>query len=823
MPYILRGTRANIIEAVGGHALFDAVDPNAGSDLLELDYNRSTFLGTTRESYDFITEWQRKAAKLAPKYVQGDMFGRNDNLVFADPYLILYPTDENAHKRQEDGETPYDKCIINDIRKITFGYLDNTGVSSSVGITYDAAHLDRWIVSVAKKITAPFNTREVSYVTSFKADADPSTQPYYFNGIKDRSKEYKLNPFETEQADDLAIDINYPLISTYITLITNGATISPNADIIELFCINHSVVPVGLQDEDPVIKSDKLYVKIQGNQLHYTIKSTASNKLIEATIELNEINCNLDHLKTIDQLAPFLPEILDKVAKNGHITQTADYTDLLEKLQEDDVLLAALNNPALRIVKDQTIKLGPKQLLSCLDSSSTLYQVLVRRHDIDAYARTYTLFDLWGIGESFAKIKDDSNFMNKFIVDGSVDSMTFLKDALSDKKKFEIIHFMTRNSENYKRLFYALQAKNNDKVWSQLYALSQSQGDKIDNPLVHATICHMIIQNPTLDLGVIKKNIKFIASLADLSSCINPAKLAEQLLDRMTDTNKNYAELLASSVSVAGDSHEANVKPKREKLTVIFNYILTEVSEADKPRLMIAAHQAIDTNNTKIMQEALNLRSDKTLSYPLLEEGVRTSNLFAELNVSITAQQVLTPSVKAKVINKVVRLVEEQCALMNQHLARNVKPQQAPVASEVPVAPIDLIEQKWAEVKPAEKEYRAAVYKAVTKYTDSYGTVKAFDTLENELKAAESKLLLKTDKDQKPVVRIAAMIITNLLTLFLTAGISNLVHLKRTGDFLFHGSTNSSEKVKRATIKTLDEIEQFNEEENENSRAPFNP
>ncbi|KTD08523.1 hypothetical protein [Legionella jamestowniensis] len=69
--------------------------------------------------------------------------------------------------------------------------------------------------------------------------------------------------------------------------------------------------------EDGSIEENKLYVSITPSNLRYTIYNLTGIG-VSGTIDLKTLNCNLQELSDIQELNPYLPKILEEVAKRGH-------------------------------------------------------------------------------------------------------------------------------------------------------------------------------------------------------------------------------------------------------------------------------------------------------------------------------------------------------------------------------------------------------------------------------------------------------------------------------------------------------------------------
>ncbi|CZI42149.1 TPA: serine hydrolase [Legionella pneumophila] len=74
---------------------------------------------------------------------------------------------------------------------------------------------------------------------------------------------------------------------------------------------------LALMSENDSFKENKLYVSINPPNLKYTIFDLTGVG-ISGTIDLKDLNCNLQKLTDIQDLNPYLPKILEEVAKRGH-------------------------------------------------------------------------------------------------------------------------------------------------------------------------------------------------------------------------------------------------------------------------------------------------------------------------------------------------------------------------------------------------------------------------------------------------------------------------------------------------------------------------
>ncbi|WP_454780785.1 serine hydrolase [Legionella sp. WA2022007384] len=74
-----------------------------------------------------------------------------------------------------------------------------------------------------------------------------------------------------------------------------------------------------MQDSTDSFEENKLYVSITPPTLRYTIIDM-NGVGVSSTIDLKVLNCELQRLTDIKELNPYLPKILEEVAKRGHTT-----------------------------------------------------------------------------------------------------------------------------------------------------------------------------------------------------------------------------------------------------------------------------------------------------------------------------------------------------------------------------------------------------------------------------------------------------------------------------------------------------------------------
>lgn len=74
---------------------------------------------------------------------------------------------------------------------------------------------------------------------------------------------------------------------------------------------------LALMPDNDFFEENKLYVSINPPNLRYTIVDITGVGR-SGTIDLNALNCNLQKLTDIQELNPYLPQILEEVAKRGH-------------------------------------------------------------------------------------------------------------------------------------------------------------------------------------------------------------------------------------------------------------------------------------------------------------------------------------------------------------------------------------------------------------------------------------------------------------------------------------------------------------------------
>lgn len=279
-----------------------------------------------------------------------------------------------------------------------------------------------------------------------------------------------------------------------------------------------------------------------------------------------------------------------------------------------------------------------------------------------------------------------------------------------------------------------------------------------------------------------KKNLhENLAQLVYLKEYIDPHRLAEVLL---TAKKINPAHLLAHSVYLSSDDIS-----QREKMQVIFNLILKHIPQQHQATLIDATYRAINLKNSQILKEAIDSLNPQDLDISLLVNGVETINACWELKKPIPT--IFNSENKSQVLKKVAHIVENQSYEMIKRLEeKNPK--------------------KMAAILEDQKQYRTAIYAAVTEYlnTDNQ-TVLAFEKMQKAIKVAENSLLAKTKDDLRPACRVAAMIITNAITLIFTLGLANLYNYKQSEDYFFFSSTHTSKTIKKTDIAVLDEVEAF--------------
>lgn len=268
-----------------------------------------------------------------------------------------------------------------------------------------------------------------------------------------------------------------------------------------------------------------------------------------------------------------------------------------------------------------------------------------------------------------------------------------------------------------------------------------------------------------------------------------PAKLSllmdkqrfDASISKEGDINEQFSHALAASLEV-DDPLAA------ERLEVIFSYILSNTKDDHKSALLEKAHHALQTKSITELAAEINAMKRQGNNYSLLLDAVATTNTFAQLNIDKLPKEVFSPEVKGKVLRKVVKVLDVTLDKTQTELPKST--------------------DKKREMSVPEQVYRKAMYEAVTVYLNapSENRKAAYEKLEEATENSLHVLLKITDKDRRPALRIAAMIVTNLVSILLTAGISNLVHYRNTGDVLFKSSTKTSEDIKRADIKVLREL-----------------
>lgn len=623
MPsYILKGTRVELSQAVGGVSAFDALNSDKSTAQIGIDYSRTHFIGKPAEADRHLSGWNQKAEELAPTYNQGDMFAEIDRLQYADPQtaLILFPTDNDYPEYR--------------IKKECFAFVDERGVLSSIGIAYDPEYKDRWFISITKDTTRLPHERVITYISSFKPDEEPTTF-FYRKIIK---PDCDLKEFDTSKAMQLATAINHPLIATYISLILHDIR---NADIMSLLFFSP--------------------VRVNG----------------------------------------FLP----------------DYSQVIEKLSSNDELSAFLNNPVLRLVKDLDITLSPAQLMACLDSNSAIYQFLNglkdnqdAKTDLAVFAKMYCKFDAWGISEKFDTIKHDTDFLRKLnSQEQTAESQNFLKSALSDDKKFQVIQFIAKSdSDNFNQLLGELKKNNGDDIiWDRLYTLSQAKFKEEDR-LIHNTLCHMVINDTQQSVDEIVKKAGFIGTLTSLSSHIHPGKLARLL---QSDEDMPLYRLLAQSMKLSQDNNtnvvnnSPAVKARHEAFEGVFKYILEDVSlTKDKQFELIGLTKQI------IISPATISKLDSA-TYSELYVRVQAISKLADLSIAPPfAEVVMGKSLVSDTLRALLDKVDLQC------------------------------KEKLNSNSYSEKvTYRKEMYGALITFLNSSKDVSQADELQSAIKNAESK------------------------------------------------------------------------------------
>lgn len=331
--------------------------------------------------------------------------------------------------------------------------------------------------------------------------------------------------------------------------------------------------------------------------------------------------------------------------------------------------------------------------------------------------------------------------------------------------------------------------KNNEVTEQLPAAMVAFERWAASNPLAHCGA-----KNPAEVAEVIQNRNKYKPSLGltrawhklmrhDKGRAPNPYKIptpkelaaAKQDLPKLEELSqtqsdyRNIVTLLATAEALL-DEKTGNETVKDHLIHVLENHTLNNLREA-----MFEPSVKRDKAHMNLLEITLYVNTIRTL-FPTKEEQATADHMIARLTSN---------DMKGRKSIQAMRIVEQTIHQIEHHLQS--KP------------------EKLQQLIAAKNPYRKAMYQSI------------FDTLDKDTKISKaeySKQLSKLNNDHlgflkidsNPRLRKLVMVMTNALTLLLTAGVANIAHKALSGRFFYFDQTKSKEKIDDMTHEVTSKI-----------------
>lgn len=314
-------------------------------------------------------------------------------------------------------------------------------------------------------------------------------------------------------------------------------------------------------------------------------------------------------------------------------------------------------------------------------------------------------------------------------------------------------------------------------------------------PAIEALIsCHL--QSPETPL-VSFDALLHDSTLANAILALEKQELPAQSLLTLEEPLRNAvsAALVKLSQVSPNDRQAFNLAMQNDSDGHDFRFLLTRMKAAHQPppQLVTFLYQGIQSRRIRpegeLIEKSFSKQRVKTQAFDLDERLIMINRLRALGFDNQVVAFMMKNDEKSRQFYKAVLRVEAECQTIRSRLSVE--------ASE-----------KYEQLKPCEPRYRRDLYTALYEAFNPGEPMepeKALNELTRKIHQAAKHITDIVEIDRHPEVRIAMMVIVNLLTLVFTATIANWVHQKNTGDFLFFYRPASSEALNGLNKQVLEE------------------
>ncbi|STX49966.1 Uncharacterised protein [Legionella busanensis] len=762
MLYLIKGTSDRIYTAFGLSALLRS---GTTSKDIEKDLFRTLFLGSKENCQYHINSWINHTNSDYKHYSQGNMSAGNLFLIFGpQPFF----------KENEELTNYYNNNV-----NLHFAFIDQNKALCGLGVYYRRDDPTKWMIGLIKHTNLVSNQRQICILTS--------VHPRPF--IKNKKTKIGNLISITEPALFTAL-LEHPFLSCLINLnILPDGQINPNFEVIGQFLQNVAVND-NYQDNQQLLTT-----------LRKSPKKVFANKALQVAQQL-DLRLSIPQIyKCLDEASLLYQKIC--YLSQFKVTKARRWCDLLLLLDQ----FGLIEKWDLLIQN----KLLTKYLFARIDSLQAAF--LKNALTDEAISSLLFLID----HNEFAAFYEKINKVDREteIIWRNLGWLTHLKEKLpNDTFKQALLCkliFYIVDVSSFQDLINSLQGKNLniEKVFSPaefaqfltagFYTSHLAWQDIINLALLcqtteQAQVCHSLFK-----LGFDKNIISSLLINSQLLSIVNNLTMFEinkPIIINFLAFLKNQNDLDIKSFCEAVallNLNKKSISPfvedlKKEQLFQLTGFIKKQ-KVALQPDLMKVAYVALTTGNIKTLQAELTQLEAKSSPYFMYQ--------FINVLKIMNSLAVLQPYDSRKMVNCLVQASKENALFINviNMLEYECHKIRVRLKQELPDK-LDKIEQE-------EKLYRRKMYLIIFKQINSPNSEK---NLLKAIKEAEEPLLAIANIDYHPWLRCTLAIITNSVALLLTAGLANICHYKRSGDFFFFQHTASCEKIKALDINITEQL-----------------
>lgn len=239
-----------------------------------------------------------------------------------------------------------------------------------------------------------------------------------------------------------------------------------------------------------------------------------------------------------------------------------------EEYSDNQALLARLasnprtfiESPILQQLNNRSQYPDSKQILTCLDEQSYLYQTLKTLYArppqesfdddvLDIHTRVIVTLDQMGLLPAYASFTDSPEFiafLNGFFIS---DYLAFFKVSLQDETKVQVLRFMSHSSYASDFIQKIMAPSFN---WNVFFKLTTLDWTFPEDDSLQAMVCQILCQNPAIETISLDSLIQVLKSAPNLLRFFHPIDLAnflsqsppEQIVEQIKELKASFDNLL---------------------------------------------------------------------------------------------------------------------------------------------------------------------------------------------------------------------------------------------------------------------------------------